>query len=155
VYLRFGRADVPVFTTPETPFEVGKAYRVWEGKKPKVGIVATGALVFEALRAVRELEQEVSTILLNMHTIKPLDEEALCALVQEVGALITVEEHQAAGGLGSAVSEWSGKEHPLPIERVAVQDQFGQSGDPTELVRHYGLDAHGIGEAVTRALKRI
>lgn len=156
VYLRFGRSKTPIFTTPDTPFEIGKAYRVWESEKPQVGIVATGALLHNALVAAKELEEKgIGTIVLNLHTVKPLDTDALDTLVSEVDALVTVEEHQVAGGAGSAVAEYVARTNPRPMEFVGVQDQFGQSGDPEELIAHYGMDVPGIVAAVEKAHARV
>lgn len=156
VYLRFGRANTPIITTKDTPFTIGKAYRVWESKKPTVGIIVTGSLLYNALMAAKALEEEgVGTILLNMHTVKPLDTKALFELTKEVGALVTVEEHQIAGGLGGAIAEYLGQVAPLPIEFVGVRDQFGQSGEPDELIEHYGMGTTHIMSAVHKANDRI
>lgn len=149
VYLRFGRSNSPIFTTKETPFEIGKAYRVWESSDPVIGIVASGALLYKALEAAKQLEEKgVGTIVLNMHTVKPLDTKALDALCAEVKGIVTVEEHQVAGGMGSAVAEYIVKSTPRPMAFVGVQDQFGQSGEPEELIAHYGMDTPGIVKAV-------
>lgn len=154
-YLRFAREKSPLMTTPETPFEIGKAYTMWESESPQVGIVGCGPLLFEALKAAKALEERgVRTQVLNMHTVKPLDTETLYRLASSVKGIVTVEEHQAAGGLGSAVAEFLSEHHPVPIEMVAVRDRFGQSGTTTELYKEYGLDQVAIEAAVQRALKR-
>lgn len=157
VYLRLAREKTPIVTTEDTPFEIGKAQVFWkpENGAPMVGVVATGALIHHALVAARDLEKEgVATTVLNLATVKPLDEEKLVALAKDAGALVTVEEHQTAGGMGSAVAELLTQQHPVPIEFVGVHDQFGQSGKPEELVEHYGMGAAGIKEAVKRVLAR-
>lgn len=155
IYLRFARSKTPIFTSKDTPFEIGKSYELWRSEKPQVGIVATGALTHKALLAAHELEAEgVATVVLNLHTIKPLDEEALLALAKECGALVTVEEHQVAGGMGSAVAEFLAANHPAPIEFIGVHDQFGQSGEPDELVEHYGMGVSSIKDAVKKVQSR-
>lgn len=155
VYIRLARANSPVFTTPDTPFEIGKAQMFYETEKPAVGIIATGALVHNALLAAKELEDEgIAVAVMNMVTIKPLDRQAIVELAHQAGALVTVEEHQKAGGLGSAIAEVLAQEKPTPIEFVGVDDLFGQSGDPAELIKHYGLDKDAIKEAVQKVLKR-
>ncbi|MDP2650434.1 MAG: transketolase C-terminal domain-containing protein [bacterium] len=155
VYLRFARANTPVFTTKETPFGIGKAEVFWKSENPQVSIVACGALVHNALLAARELEKEgVSVLVINSHTIKPLDEDTILKAVKETGAVVTVEEHQKIGGLGSAVAELLSQKLPTPIEFVGVSDQFGQSGEPEELIAHYGLDTPAIVRAVKRVVAR-
>lgn len=154
-YLRFGREKTPVMTTKETPFEIGKAYPLWVSEKPDVLIVGIGSLLHEALKAAQTLEEKgIQTVVLNSHTVKPLDEEAILKYAKEAGAVVTVEEHQAHGGFGSLVSELLVQQLPLPLEMVAVKDMFGQSGEPQELIRHYGLDDAHIVEAVERVIKR-
>lgn len=157
-YLRLAREATPVITTDETPFEIGKAQVFWEpeeGTAPQVGIVATGALVAKALEAAKALEEEgVSATVLNVATIKPLDEAAIVALAESAGCLVTVEEHQVAGGLGSAVAELLAAKLPTPIEFVGVHDRFGQSGKPEELIEYYGMGTASIIEACQRAIER-
>lgn len=156
VYIRFGRTATPVLTTPSTPFVIGKAYSVWESSDPKVGIVVTGNLLSEALFAAQSLEEKgIGTIVLNNHTVKPLDTDALITLSNKVSALVTVEEHQVAGGCGSAIAEFFAQYKPLPIEFVGVKDMYGQSGDPDELIRHYGLGRDAIVDAVKKVVTRI
>jgi len=157
IYLRLSRNPTPVITTDETPFEIGKAQIFYgeEKEKADVGIIATGALVYKALRAAENLKKEnINVTVLNMATIKPLDEKAVIALAKNCGAIVTVEEHQIAGGLGSAVAECLAQNHPTPIEFVGVRDEFGQSGTPEELIEHYGLGESGIIEAVKKVLAR-
>jgi transketolase len=152
-YLRLGREKTPVITTPETPFEIGKALLVREGAD--VLIIACGVMVYEALRAADELAQDgISAAVLNNHTIKPLDEDTILKLAQKCGAVVTAEEHQVAGGMGSAVAELLARHAPLPIEFVGVHDRFGESGAPVELMKAFGLDAAAIVEAARRARAR-
>ena len=151
VYLRFGRANTPVFTTPDTPFQVGKALTLWESDAPKVAILATGSLSYTALAAARTLaEENIGTIVLHVPTIKPLDEESILAVARATGRVLTVEEHQAAGGFGSAVAEFLSERAPVPLRRLGIQDLFGQSGSPDELLAYYGLDASGIENAILK-----
>ena len=151
-YLRFGRAATPVFTTPDTPFAFGKALPVWESDAPKVAILSTGSLSYEALVAARALAADgVEVSVLHVPCVKPLDEEAVLAAARKAGRVLTVEEHQVAGGFGSAIAEFLSATYPVPVRRLGMQDAFGQSGEPEELIRHYGLSATGITTAV-RAL---
>ena len=155
VYLRFGRAPVPVFTTPDTPFEIGKALTLWEEEKPRVALISTGTLSYSALQAARALSSEgIGCIVLHVPTVKPLDEEAVIAAAKRTGNVVTIEEHQAAGGFGSAVAELLSEKYPVRIKRMGIQDEFGQSGEPDELLTHYQLDAPSIAEEV-RALLHI
>ncbi|MDO8551972.1 MAG: transketolase C-terminal domain-containing protein [bacterium] len=155
VYLRFGRDKTPVMTTPETPFEIGKAQVFWKSNNPKVAVFATGHLVHSALLAARELEGKgIGTAVVNVHTIKPLDKDLIVSLARETGSVVTVEEHQIAGGLGGAIAELLAQECPTPIEFVGVQDKFGQSGEPKELLEAYGLGVSHIIEAIKKALAR-
>jgi transketolase len=157
-YIRLAREKTPIITTEETPFEIGKAQLVFTPKKnekAEVGIIATGALLHKALVVANELEQDGLKIkVLNLSTIKPLDEEAVWKLAQETNAIVTVEEHQIAGGMGSAVSECISKHFPVPIEFIGVKDQFGQSGTPDELIEHYGMGEKDIKQAVKKVLLR-
>lgn len=158
VYLRFARDKTPSMTTAETPFEIGKANVLWHpptGGKPQVAIFGTGPLVHSALLAARELEsQGVSVSVTNVHTIKPLDEETIVSLAREAGAVVTVEEHQINGGLGGAIAELLAKKCPTPMEFIAVQDKFGQTGEPAELLEHYGLGVSHIIAAVQKVRGR-
>ncbi len=156
VYIRLAREKTPVITTEDSPFEIGKANLVYgvEGKAD-VGIIATGALVYRALKVAEKFNKEKITVkVLNVHTIKPLDEKAVLELAKDCGALVTVEEHQIAGGLGSAVAEYLSQHIPTPIEFVGVRDVFGQSGTPDELLEYYGMGESHIEEAVQKVMKR-
>jgi transketolase len=149
VYLRFGRAATPVFTTNETPFQIGKALTLWDSENPQVVILSTGLLSHTALLVANELSKNgVESIVLHVHTIKPLDEEAILDATSRASRVVTLEEHQVAGGFGSAITELLSEHHPMPIKRFGIQDQFGQSGTPEELLAHYGLDALHIVAAV-------
>lgn len=155
-YLRLAREKSPIITTSETPFEIGKAQIFFESEgKDIVGIIATGALLHRALKVANKLNATgQSVIVLNVHTIKPLDEEAIISLAEKTGALVTVEEHQIKGGLGGAVAELLAQKLPTPIEFVGVDDVFGQSGTPDELISHYGMDEEGIKKAVHKVVSR-
>lgn len=155
VYIRFGRSATPTFTTADTPFAIGKALTLWEGDVPKVAILSTGALSYQALLAARALSEEgIESIVLHVPTVKPLDTEAVLAAAQRAGCVVTIEEHQAAGGFGSAIAEFLAEHRPVPMRLLGIADQFGQSGTPEELLAHYGLDASHIAEAA-RALVRV
>ncbi len=156
-YIRLAREKTPVITTEETPFEIGKAQIFFRPKNKKidVGIIATGALVHKALMVAKSLEEHgISAVVMNLATIKPLDEKAIIELAQESGAIVTVEEHQIAGGMGSSVAECLAKNFPVPIEFIGVEDKFGQSGTPEELIEHYGMGETHIEEAVKKVWKR-
>ncbi len=155
-YLRLAREKTPIITTDDTPFELGKAEVFFAPPmNAKVGIVATGALVHKAIVVAKQMAEEgVAVKVLNVHTIKPIDKDAVVNLAKESGAIVTVEEHQIAGGLGSAVAEVLVQEHPVPIEFIGVRDIFGQSGTPEELIEHYGMGTSHIREAVEKVLKR-
>ncbi len=151
IYMRFGREKTPVMTMAETPFEIGKAAIMWQGQTlPKVAIIATGPLLHNALLAAKQLESEIPVVVVNVHTIKPLDAETILNAVQGVVGVVTVEEHQVHGGLGSAIAELLAEKHPLPMSFVGVQDQFGQSGTPAELIEHYGMGVSAIVEKVRK-----
>jgi transketolase len=154
VYLRLAREKTPVITTESSPFTLGKANVLWQGKDAQVVIFATGPLVHNALLAAKQLETEVPLQVINIHTIKPLDKEAIVAAARSAKAVVTVEEHQIAGGLGSAIAELLAAEAPVPIEFVGVKDLFGQSGEPKELIEHYGMGVPHIIAAVKKALSR-
>ncbi len=155
VYLRLAREKTPVMTTAETPFEIGKANVVWESDHaPEVVVIGTGPLLYNALVAAKQLEHAVAVVVVNMHTVKPLDKELIIKLAKEAGAVVTVEEHQVAGGLGSAVAEVLVQECPVPVEFVGVKDQFGQSGTAEELQQYYGLTAAHIVEAIRKVQSR-
>lgn len=153
VYIRFAREKSPVFTTEESPFEIGKANVLTDGND--VALVACGPLVHNALLAARELADEgIKARVINMHTIKPLDEAVVLAAATECGAVVTVEEHQITGGLGGAVAEYLAKERPTIQEFVGVPNQFGQSGEPKELIEHYGMGVSHIVAAAKKAVGR-
>jgi transketolase len=146
MYLRFARENTPLLTTKDTPFEIGKAYRVWQGNAPTVGIIAMGSMVYQAIQAAVELETRlgISSVVLSVHTIKPLDTDAIVALANETNAILTVEEHQVIAGLGGAVAETLSLNRPTKMAFVGVQNRFGQSGTTQELYTAYGLDVPSI-----------
>ena len=153
VYLRFGRPVVPNFTSPDQKFEIGKAVLLSEGSD--VTIFATGHLVWKALEACEALEEKgISAEIINIHTIKPLDTEAVLRSVKKTGCVVTAEEHQKNGGLGDAIAHVLTQHYPLPQEFVAVNDSFGESGTPEQLMVKYGLDASNIVGAVENVLRR-
>lgn len=152
-YLRFGRPVVPVFTDADQKFEIGKAWMVNEGKD--VSIIATGHLVWEAILAGEMLEKEgIDAEIINIHTIKPLDEEAILKSAAKTRCVVTAEEHQLNGGLGDAVCQLLGRNLPTPIEMIGVNNSFGESGTPAQLMEKYGLNAASIINKVKAALKR-
>ena len=154
VYMRFGREKTPVMTTAETPFEIGKVQVFWKSEASKVAIFATGPFIYNALCAAQELEKEnIAVTVVNVATIKPLDEKII-EIAKEAGAVVTVEEHQVNGGLGSAIAELLSKNAPMPIEMIGVQNQFGQSGEPKELIEHYGMGIAHIKDAAKKAISR-
>ena len=153
VYLRFGRPVIPVFTDPDQVFEIGKAWMVNEGTD--VSIFATGHMVWEAILAGEQLEAEgINAEIINIHTIKPLDEEAILKSVTKTGCVVTAEEHNRIGGLGDSVAQVLVKNKLVPQEYVAVDDSFGESGTPTQLMEKYGLTAKDIVAAAKRAIAR-
>lgn len=153
VYLRFGRPKVPNFTPEDQTFEIGKAIKLIDGND--VTILATGHLVWEALEAANELnEKGISAEVINIHTIKPLDKEAILQSVRKTGCVVTAEEHNYLGGLGESVARVLSEEHPTPQEFVATQDTFGESGTPTQLMEKYGLNAKAIVKAAQKVLAR-
>ena len=153
VYLRFGRPAVPNFTDPEEPFVIGKVYNLNEGKD--VSIITCGHLVWEALQAAEALEAEgISAEVLNVATVKPLDEAAIIASLKKTGCAVVAEEHNWAGGLGETVAGVAAAKLPTPIEFVNGEDKFGQSGTPAELMKAWGFDAAGLVAAAKRALAR-
>lgn len=160
VYIRFAREKSPVFTTEDTPFKIGRAEVLWgpstsSGRHgdPLVAIVACGPLVYEALLAAKELEKKgIDVLVLNSHTLKPLDEQAIIRAAKTTGAVVTVEEHQITGGLGGAVAETLARNYPTPMEFVGMPDHFGESGAPDELLEKYGMKSKSIVEAVKRVI---
>ncbi|MDY0779585.1 transketolase family protein [Tenacibaculum sp. IB213877] len=152
VYLRFGRPSVPVFM-PTGEFKIGKAMKLTEGSD--VTIVATGHLVWESLQAAEKLEEEgISAEVINIHTIKPLDEEAILASVAKTGCIVTAEEHNKFGGLGESVARCLALNTPTPQEFVAVNDTFGESATPAELMKKYKINDEAVIEAVKKVIKR-
>ncbi len=153
-YLRFAREKSAIVTSEATPFEIGKAQVFREGSD--VAIVACGILVYNALMAADKLSRErgIECRVVNNHTVKPMDEAAILDAAKTCGAVVTVEEHQIHGGMGSRVAEILAAKHPTPIEFIGVDDRFGQSGDPVELIEHYGMGSAAIEAAVLRAHAR-
>jgi len=153
VYLRFGRPKVANFTPEDQTFEIGKAIQLQEGSD--ITIVATGHLVWEALQAAETLnEQGITADVINIHTIKPLDEAAILNSVAKTNCIVTAEEHNILGGLGESVARVLAKNNPTPQEFVATQDTFGESGTPAQLMEKYGLNASAIVNATQRVLRR-
>ncbi|WP_438422538.1 transketolase family protein [Aquimarina macrocephali] len=153
VYLRFGRPKVANFTPEDQKFEIGKAVLLQEGTD--VTIVATGHLVWEALQAAESLhKQGISAEVINIHTIKPLDDEAILNSVKKTGCMVTAEEHNFLGGLGESVSRVLALHNPVPQEFIATNDTFGESGTPDQLMEKYGLNAEAINKAVLKVVKR-
>lgn len=156
-YIRFAREKTPVCTTEETPFQIGKAEIFFESAKPNadVAIVACGPLVYNALLAAADLEKEgFGVIVINNHTIKPIDEKMLVEVAKRAHAIVTVEEHQVQGGMGSAVAEVLAQTYPVPMEFIGVQTRFGESGEPNELIEHFGMGVSHIKAAAKKAIKR-
>ena len=155
VYLRLAREKTPIITTDASPFKISKANLLWQGEAPQVTIIACGGVVHNALVAAKELgEKGIGAEVLNLHTIKPIDTKAIVDSVKKTGAVVTVEEHQVAGGMGSAVAEVLAGKLPAPIEFIGVHDQFGQSGTPAELIEHYRIGVSHIVAAAKKAIKR-
>ena len=154
-YIRFAREKTPVFTTDKTPFKIGRAEVVWEAKDPQAAIIACGPLVYEALLAARELEKKgIEVLVINSHTIKPLDEKEIVRAAKITGAVVTVEEHQITGGLGGAVAEALSRNYPVPMEYVGMPDCFGESGAPDELLTKYAMKSKNIVEATIKVVAR-
>lgn len=156
-YLRLCRANTPVITTAETSFEIGKAQIFYkpESGNIDIGIIATGFLVHTAMEAAKEFaERGIDVAVMNISTIKPLDTDAVIQFAKKSKAIVTVEEHQVAGGLGSAVAETLAVNLPTPQEFVGIHDRFGESGEPMELIKHFNLDKDGIIKAVEKVLQR-
>jgi len=155
VYIRYTRDKTPVITTEGTPFKVGKMQFFWVNENPKVTIFATGYMLYYALVAAKELEEEkIPVNVVNVATIKPLDEEGILEATRVSQAVVTVEDHQVDGGMGSAIAELLAKTTPLPIEFIGLQNTFAESGTPKELVEKYGMDSKAIKEAVKRVMRR-
>lgn len=146
-YIRFGREAVPVITDEDSPFEIGKANVLRDGKDAV--LFANGAMVYEGLEAAKRLSGEgIDLMVVNLHTVKPLDQEAVLAAARKTGRVITAEEHQAAGGMGSAVAECLAQHYPVPMRILGMQDGFGESGAPDELMKRYGFSSDAIYQAV-------
>jgi transketolase len=153
VYLRFGRPKVANFTPEDQKFEIGKAVQLYEGKD--VTIIATGHLVWEAIQAAQKLaDKGISAEVINIHTIKPLDAEAIIKSVKKTGCVVTAEEHNFLGGLGESVARTLAENNPAPQEFVATQDTFGESGTPEQLFQKYGLNSGAILKAAEKVIKR-
>ncbi len=152
-YVRFGREKSAVFTTEDTPFEIGRAEILRDGKD--AAIIGCGMLLYNALVAAEELAGEgVDCMVINSHTVKPIDEKTIIEAAQKTGAMVSVEEHQINGGLGSAVAEVLSRNYPIPQEYIGVQDRFGESGSPDELIEAFGMGIGSIKEAVKKAISR-
>jgi len=155
VYIRIGRAPSPLFTTQETPFEIGRAEILWESDRPQVALIACGVLVHNALVAAKKLQDNgVGSIVLNNHTIKPMDKKTILDVARRCGSVVTIEEHQMAGGMGSAVAEVLVQQYPVPHEFIGIHNLFGQSGTPEELFEHYNLSVDSIVLAAQKAVSR-
>jgi len=159
VYLRFTRDKTPVITTEETPFVPGKMLDFWNppagGDNPQATIFAMGYMLYYALVAAKELEDEgIQTTVVNASTIKPLDEEGIRRFTEKSKAVVTVEDHQIMGGLGGAIAEFLAKTTPLPMEFIGLQNTFAESGTPKELLEKYGMDVHNIKDAVKKVIAR-
>jgi len=153
VYIRLAREKTPVMTADDTPFEIGKAFVVRDGKD--AAIIACGPLLYQSMVAAEELARDgIQCRVINNHTVKPMDEKTILAAAKECGAVVTVEEHQVAGGMGSAVAEILAQNNPVPMEFIGVHDQFGQSGQPDELLAFYGMSAKDVVKAVKAVIKR-
>lgn len=154
-YIRLTKEKTPIVTVSDAPFEIGKANVMRNPAEPKVAIFACGASVYNSLIAAKKLADEgIEAAVINNHTIKPLDTETVLAMAKMAGRVVTVEEHQVAGGMGSAIAEFLVQNHPVPMEIIAVDDQFGQSGKPEELIEYYGLGVNAIVERTKKLLKR-
>ncbi len=155
VYIRLAREKMPVFTDERTPFIPGKAEVFWQSKKPQVAIIGCGPILYNALLAAKELEKEkIGAVVLNNHTIKPMDEKKIIEVAKKYKAIVTVEEHGVFGGLGSAVAEVLAKNYPTAMEFVGTKDAFGESGDPKDLIKKYDLGVKDIITAVKKVIRR-
>lgn len=144
-YLRLARAKTPVFTTENTPFEIGVPTVVYESEESTIGIIACGSLVYQSILAAEELEKEgVKVSVMNLSTIKPMNEDRVTEFARSVDHIVTAEEHQIHGGMGSAIAEVLSKKHPIQMSFIGMQDRFGESGSPDELLKHFGFTKEGI-----------
>ncbi len=154
-YIRFTRDKTPIMTTDDTPFESGKIQTYWESDNPVVVVFGMGYLLYQALLAAKELEKEnINILVANVSTIKPLDEDKIIDLAKKTGAVVSVEDHQVNGGLGSAIAETLAKKYPTPQEFIGLQDTFGESGTPSELIEKYKMDKNAIIAAVKKVISR-
>ncbi len=158
VYIRLAREKTPILTNSDTPFEIGKATVFWvepAGTMPDVSLIVCGSLAHNALLAAAQLESEgIKVRLVNNVSVKPMDEVTIIAAAIDAGAMVTIEEHQVNGGMGSGVAEVVAKNHPVPIEFIGVQNRFGESGEPNELIEHFGMGVNHIVEAAKKAIGR-
>lgn len=155
IYLRFSRDKTPIITTQDSPFEIGKMRTFWTSNNPAATIFAAGYMLYYALLAAKELEQEgINILVTNASTIKPLDEEAVLELARKTKAVVTAEDHQVTGGLGGAIAEFLAKTVPTPMEFVGLNDTFAESGNPKDLIEKYGLGKEAIKNAVKKVIKR-
>lgn len=153
-YLRFTREKTPVITSQDSPFEIGRAEILWDGDNPKVAIIACGPLVYQALLAAKELkEHKINVRVINSHTIKPIDKKTILKAAEDCRAIVTIEEHQITGGLGGAVAELVSQNFPVPMKIIGVEDRFGESGQPNELLEKFGLTTEAIIKAVTSVIR--
>ncbi len=154
-YIRLAREKTPILTTQNTPFKVGKTEFFWEEKDPQVALIATGPLLYEALVAAKQLmTSNINCLVINCHTIKPLDEQTIIKAARLAGCVVTIEEHQITGGLGGAVAETLSKNFPTPQEFIGMPDHFGESGQQDELLSKWGMKAKDIVEAAMKVIKR-
>ena len=155
-YLRFGREKTPVITTAETPFEIGRLLTLWHPGDVEVAVFACGALVYPSLLAAKELfdAEGIRAAVYNNHSIKPMDIDGVIRAAREAGAVVTAEEHQITGGMGTTVAEILVQNHPVPMELIGVHDRFGQSGEPTQLMEHYGMSVGSIKNAIRKVRAR-
>lgn len=155
VYLRYTRDKSPIITTQDTPFSRGKMQRFWISGNPQVTIFGTGYMLYYALLVAKKLEEEgIETLVVNVATIKPLDEKELVQLARETGAFVTVEDHQVMGGMGSAIAEAMAQLSPTPMEFIGLQNTFAESGKPAELVEKYGMGVTAIADSVRKVINR-
>lgn len=155
VYLRYTRDKTPIITTIDTPFTPGKLQDFWISENPQATIFAMGYMLFYAMVAAKELEEEgIQTTVVNASTIKPLDIDGILKFTNQTGAVVTVEDHQVAGGMGSAIAEALAKTNPLPIEFIGLQDRFGETGNPKELVEKLGMGTESIKASVRKVISR-
>lgn len=154
-YIRFTREKTPVMTTEDSPFKIGRAEIFWEARDPQVVIIGCGPLVYEGLVAAEKLARnKIDSLVINCHTIKPIDEQAIIHAAKIAGAVVTVEEHQVNGGFGSAVAEVLSRNYPVPIEYVGMPNAFGESGKPEELLKKWGMKANDVIKASKTAIRR-